>query len=86
MTDFRVSGSSDGCAVPPETDLRHVPWEQHNVAGRPEYQEVQAQLDSTLIDWMTTTDDPGLKPGIPEPLDNPIQWPIPGKITEVTRR
>ncbi len=95
MTGFRISGSGDGQPLPRETeprpeielyDLRHDPWEQHNVANRPEYDKVQIQLDADLLRWMETTDDPGLHPGIPEPLDHPVQWPIPGKIIEVARR
>jgi len=56
------------------------------VAGRPEYREIEQKLDADLMSWMRETEDPGLEPGIPQPLHNPVQWPIPGKVIDVKRR
>jgi arylsulfatase A-like enzyme len=64
-------------------DLRHDPWEQHNVAGRPEYADVERDLAARLDAWMRETDDPALRPGLPPPLQDPPLWPVRGKTAPV---
>jgi len=64
-------------------DLRHDPWEQHNLAGRGEYREIEEALAAELDDWMHATDDPALTPGMPPHLDDPIYWPTRGKTVEL---
>ncbi|WP_276273037.1 sulfatase-like hydrolase/transferase [Haloarcula litorea] len=39
-------------------DLEHDPDELRNLAEHPEYQSVRDDLEATLLDWMTATDDP----------------------------
>ncbi len=55
-------------------DLRHDPWELDNLAGRHDYRQIKQALADALSAWMTETDDPALKPGMPPPLCEP-RWP-----------
>lgn len=49
-------------------DLREDPWEQRDVAGRPEYAAVQTQLLQRLRRHLTETDDPILRGPIASPM------------------
>jgi arylsulfatase A-like enzyme len=55
-------------------DLRHDPWEQDNLADRPEYQAQKRALAADLDRWNRETDDPALKYELPPPLCEP-RWP-----------
>ena len=66
-------------------DLRHDPWEQCNVAGRPEYRAIEKDLSEKLDQWMRDTDDPALKPGLPPALLDPAHWPTRGNVIELER-
>jgi len=46
-------------------DLEHDPWEIHNLAGDPKYQDVLVELRQKLLDWMRTTQDQGAIPEDP---------------------
>ena len=43
-------------------DLRKDPYEWHNLAGRPEYADVQARLMKAMADWQHRTADPMADP------------------------
>ncbi|MFP4580044.1 MAG: sulfatase [Candidatus Sumerlaeia bacterium] len=64
-------------------DRLHDPWEQNNLIGRPEYADIQSDLSAKLLQWMEETNDPALKPGLPEPLQEPARWPTSDKIQPV---
>jgi arylsulfatase A-like enzyme len=55
-------------------DLRHDPWEQDNLANRPEYQEAKRALAGKLDAWMRETGDPALRGVMPQPLCE-SRWP-----------
>lgn len=48
-------------------DLESDPLEQRNLAGSPEYDEVERWLDGSLWTWMADTDDPLLYAPVPSP-------------------
>jgi arylsulfatase A-like enzyme len=39
-------------------DLRHDPHEHTNLAGRPEHQAVQRELEERIFAWMVRSEDP----------------------------
>ncbi len=53
-------------------DLKADPWEQHNLAGKPEMAEVETSLKSQLTQWMTETEDPVLNGPVPSLYANAI--------------
>ena len=62
-TDVRKA--FDTFANPPEFelyDLKEDPIEFHNLAGRPEYREIQRRLTKALFEYRRRTDDPFLDP------------------------
>ncbi len=67
-------------------DLRHDPWEQHNVAGRGEYADTETRLAAQLDQWMRETNDPAFQPGLPPPIMDPAHWPTRGSVIELERR
>jgi N-sulfoglucosamine sulfohydrolase len=48
-------------------DLATDPLEEHNLAGDPAYQDIQAQLQAELERWQRDTHDPLLEGDIPPP-------------------
>jgi arylsulfatase A-like enzyme len=48
-------------------DLQADPWEQHNLADRPEMATIQADLRRRLLRWMEQTDDPLLRGPVASP-------------------
>ena len=48
-------------------NLHADPTEQHNLAGQPEYAEVERDLRQRLRQWMEATDDPILQGPVPSP-------------------
>jgi arylsulfatase A-like enzyme len=48
-------------------DLEADPWEQENLAGRPEIAAIEAELDRRLWAWMAETGDPLLRGPVPSP-------------------
>ncbi|USZ69923.1 sulfatase-like hydrolase/transferase (plasmid) [Halorussus salilacus] len=42
-------------------DLREDPHELHNLADHPEYRDLRADLEETMVEWMAETDDVILK-------------------------
>jgi arylsulfatase A-like enzyme len=48
-------------------DLQADPWEQHNLADRPEMAPIQADLRRRLLRWMEQTDDPLLRGPVASP-------------------
>jgi arylsulfatase A-like enzyme len=67
-------------------DRRHDPWEQHDVADRPEYRAIKQELAAHLDRWMHETDDPALSGERPEPLEPEASWPTKDKPVDVIRR
>lgn len=67
-------------------DTRHDPWEQVNLAGRPEYGERKRELADQLERWMRATEDPALSDEMPEPLEEAARWPTRDRVVEVERR
>jgi N-sulfoglucosamine sulfohydrolase len=58
-------------ANPPEFelyDLKTDPVEFHNLAGKPEFAEVQKRLSQALLDYRKQTDDPFLDPAFVEKI------------------
>jgi arylsulfatase A-like enzyme len=55
-------------------DLRHDPWEQDDLAQRPEYQETKRALAAKLEAWMRETEDPALRAEMPQPHCE-SRWP-----------
>ncbi len=66
-------------------DLRHDPWEQHNVAGQGANAEIENDLSARLDRWMRDTNDPALSPEMPRPLQDPPVWPKRGQFVGVER-
>lgn len=66
----------------PAEELFHVmhdPQEFVNVAGRPEFRQVQADLKSRLEEWMKSTDDFVLRDEVPHRYELPgwgRNWPV----------
>jgi N-sulfoglucosamine sulfohydrolase len=52
-------------------DLDADPYEIHNLAGRPDYREVQQRLAAVLEAWLAETNDQGR---IAEPPEIPAEW------------
>jgi len=52
-------------------DLEKDPYEIHNLAGLPDYREIQQRLSSVLDSWMMETNDRGR---IAEPPEIPAEW------------
>ena len=48
-------------------DLAADPWEQENLAGRPEVAETEADLRGRLLRWMRETEDPLLEGPVASP-------------------
>jgi arylsulfatase A-like enzyme len=48
-------------------DLTADPWEQTNLAGRPEVAAIEADLRGRLLQWMRETDDPLLHSPVASP-------------------
>jgi arylsulfatase A-like enzyme len=48
-------------------DLQADPWEQRNLADRPEMAPIQADLRRRLLRWMEQTDDPLLRGPVASP-------------------
>jgi arylsulfatase A-like enzyme len=49
-------------------DLKADPWERRNLAGKPELAEVERELKTSLLEWMTETEDPILHGAITPPF------------------
>jgi N-sulfoglucosamine sulfohydrolase len=57
-----VRAAFDRYAHPPEFELYDLwadPWEFNNLAGKPKFADVQAELQSVLAEWRKQTNDPG---------------------------
>jgi arylsulfatase A-like enzyme len=67
-------------------DRRHDPWEQYNVAERPEYESIKRDLARKLDRWMHETDDPALSGERPAPLEKQAYWPTSDRPIDVIRR
>lgn len=88
--DPETVGQRFECATPPTGrprnaeelyDIRHDPLEFVNVADRPEYREVKADLSQRLEDWMVRTDDFMPDGPVPERPEEPgwgPDWPREG--------
>jgi arylsulfatase A-like enzyme len=48
-------------------DLRQDPWEQHNLAGSPDYASIEQHLRQRLLEWMRSTNDPLLHGSVASP-------------------
>ena len=48
-------------------DLRSDPTERNNLSGQPEHADVEAELSSALLDWLTETGDPLMDGRMPLP-------------------
>lgn len=49
-------------------DLYLDPWEQQNLAGRPEVAEIERELKGRLVEWMRETEDPLLRGPVASPF------------------
>ena len=73
-----IRAAFDTYADPPEIelyDLQEDPWEFRNLAGEPEYAEIQQRLESALDDWRRETDDPCLDPEFLESMRKRVNEP-----------
>jgi arylsulfatase A-like enzyme len=50
--------STPGSTMTQLFDLDADPWEMENLAGRPEYAEIEHQLREQLQEWQVTVGDP----------------------------
>ncbi|HID94715.1 MAG TPA: hypothetical protein EYP53_01480 [Candidatus Latescibacteria bacterium] len=48
-------------------DLRIDPWEKDNLVGRPEFEEIRAELCGRLVEFLEETEDPLLEGSVPHP-------------------
>jgi len=48
-------------------DLEKDPWEKDNLVGRPEYEEIRAELRGRLMEFLKKTEDPLLEGPVPHP-------------------
>ena len=94
ITGYEELPGREGNMMPPENqsrpavefyDLRHDPWEQQNLAGRPEYAAVERDLAARLDQWMRDTNDPALRPEMLPPLQDLAEWPVQGRPVPVVR-
>ncbi|NNG15950.1 MAG: sulfatase [Gemmatimonadales bacterium] len=78
-----VGRAFETLADPPEFelyDLETDPIEFHNLAGLPEYREVQVELTQALLAWRQETNDPFLDPAFTDEVARrfetrwPVQW------------
>lgn len=70
-----VRRAFDTFADPPEFelyDLDNDPWEFDNLAGQPEYEEIQQRLRNALGEWRKATDDPFLDPEFLEDMQQQV--------------
>lgn len=70
-----VRRAFDTFADPPEFelyDLEMDPWEFENLAGSPEYDEIQQRLEAALMEWRQETNDPFLDPEFLEKMHQEV--------------